>query len=323
MTTYSQIYKEKINESNKTKTKPQVKKVRQGIIPYEGGLIGESKPDFEIGFENDSAYDGYGHVTNGSAGIVEEVKPENINLKSFEIKDNLNPLFWKNNKLNKQIRLKLLDIADAFIKQLEISDLHIEDIIFTGSLANYNWSKRYSDIDLHIVLDFESTGFNKEIVKPYFDSQRKIWNIDHKNVKIYGYPIEIYVQDINEPHKSSGIYSIQKDEWIVKPEQHWMNSEIINHNKIKKKVSKYINIIDKIDKLFKKYKNNKIKLEKLLNKSNDLYIKIKNERKYALNKNNGNELSNGNIIFKALRRSNYIEKLINLRKEIQNIIVSL
>ena len=312
-----------INENKKSKTKPQVKKVRQGIIPYEGGLIGESKPDFEIGFEGNSSFNGYGHVTNGSAGIVEDIKPNNINLKSFEIKKYLNPLFWKSNTLNKEIRLKLLDIADAFIKQLEISDLHIKDIIFTGSLANYNWSKKYSDIDLHIVLDFESTGINKEIVKPYFDSQRKIWNIDHQNMKIYGYPIEIYVQDINEPHKSSGIYSIQKDKWIIKPEKKWMESEKINYDKIKKKISKYINLIDKAEKLYSKYKNNKPKLKKLLFKCNDLYNIIKSERKNAFKLNSGNELSDGNIIFKALRRSNYIEKLVDLRKNIDNIINSI
>ena len=44
------------------------------------------------------------------------------------------------------------------VSQLDFIDfigvpLLIEDVIFTGSLANYNWSE-YSDIDLHVVCDF-------------------------------------------------------------------------------------------------------------------------------------------------------------------------
>lgn len=315
--------KKKKNIKPYTKNAFPVKKARQGVLQYEGGMMEERKPDFEIGFEGDSSFSGYGHVTNGSAGIVEEVNPQDINLKSFNIKNKLNPLFWKNNALNKQVRLKLLDIADEFIKDLQIKDLKIDDIILTGSLANYNWSKKYSDIDLHIVIDMNATGVNTEIVKPYFDSQSKIWNIDHKSMKILGYPIEIYVQDINEPHKSSGIYSLMKDKWIIKPEKREMNKIEINDELIKQKVSNYINLIDKGEKIFNKIKTDNVKLEKLLSKLDKLYNKIKNERKNSLSSKDGNELSDGNIIFKAMRRSNYIEKLIILRKNIKNIINSL
>ena len=44
---------------------------------------------------------------------------------------------------------RLKDIVDDFIENLDI-EVDIEDIRFTGSLANYNWSN-YSDIDLHII----------------------------------------------------------------------------------------------------------------------------------------------------------------------------
>lgn len=307
-----------------------VKKVRQGIIQYEGGVMEEREPDFEIGFEGDSAFNGYGHVTNGSAGISEaaenlseEVNPEDINLTSFNIKKKLNPIFWENKNLNKQIRLKLLDIADEFIGELNISDLKINDIILTGSLANYNWSKKYSDIDLHILIDFEKTDINPEIVKPYFDLNRKIWNMEHKSLRIFGYPIEIYVQDINEPHKSSGIYSLMKDKWLVKPNYESLMNNNRNDDLIKKKVAKYINIIDDAQDLYNKLSNNTAKLNKLLDILNQLYIVIKNERKFSLINHKGSEMSDGNIIFKALRRSNYIEKLIKLKEKIKNSVNSL
>lgn len=318
-----------MSKSNKnikpyTKRISPVKKARQGVLQYEGGMMEGRKPDFEIGFEGNSSFSGYGHVTNGSAGIVEEVNPQYINLKSFEIKNTLNPSLWKNNSLNKKVRLKLLDIADEFINSLKLGNIEISDITLTGSLANYNWSKKYSDIDLHIILDYNIFDINKDILKTYFNSQRKIWNIDNKDVKIMGYPVEIYVQDINEPHKSSGVYSLKKDKWVVKPERSKISNEKFNDDYIKEKISEYINLIDKIKNLYKKYKSkDKVKLEKLLNYSEKLFDSIKNERKNALSKENGNEMSDGNIIFKSLRRANYIEKLKDLIKKMTNIINSI
>ena len=64
--------------NNKKNIKPYTKnafpfkKARQGVLQYEGGgMMEEREPDFEIGFENNSSFDGYGHVSKGSAGITE------------------------------------------------------------------------------------------------------------------------------------------------------------------------------------------------------------------------------------------------------------
>ena len=48
-------------------------------------------------------------------------------------------------------------------------EVGIEDLRLTGSLANYNWSE-YSDVDLHLVVDFEKIDEDIELVKAFFDS---------------------------------------------------------------------------------------------------------------------------------------------------------
>ena len=91
----------------------------------------------------------------------------------------------------------------------------VKDYLFLGSLANYNWSK-YSDIDLHILIDFKKINKDTDLVKDYFDSKKKIWNDEHENLKIYGFQVELYIQDINEENSSGGVYSLEKNKWLIK-----------------------------------------------------------------------------------------------------------
>ena len=80
-------------------------------------------------------------------------------IKSFIVKDTLNPKVWdspndvKKAKMKPEIKKGLLDIAKEFIEFLD-EDVFIEDIILTGSLSNYNWSE-YSDFYLHIIIDLD------------------------------------------------------------------------------------------------------------------------------------------------------------------------
>ena len=93
---------------------------------------------------------------------------EDIDLESFRTRETLNPKVWtKENKLDPEIRKQLLVMANDFFESLEVGDLEIDDIILTGSLANYNWSK-YSDVDLHILVDYKDLDENEELVRDYF-----------------------------------------------------------------------------------------------------------------------------------------------------------
>ena len=294
-----------LNKNKKTviiseKQIEQIKKVRQGLIAYEN-----VEPDYEIGFEGTPPSD-YAHV------ISEMIEPEDVDLSSFEIQNELNPKFWKDNKLDSRIRLKLLDIADDFFDSLNVKWVEPEDIIMTGSLANFTWNEEYSDIDLHIVIDYTDVDDKTDFVKEYFKSKKKEWENKHENLTIFGFPVEVYVQDKNEKHAASGIYSLEKNEWIKEPDIENFDKNDYDDDVVKNKVSEYTK---KIDDLLNDFDDKTIEsdIEDIYNKAISLFDDIKDERNDDLSVKDAKELSNGNLIFKSLRRNGYIEKLIKLR----------
>jgi len=254
--------------------------------------------------------------------IEEIVNPEDVDLHSFNIKHNLNPKFWKNGKLNTDIKLKLLDIANDFIDFLGFADIEPVDIIMTGSLANYNWDDEYSDIDLHIVYNFAEIDENKEFVAKYFNAQKSLWNKEHEGIEIMGFPVEVYVQDSREPHASSGVYSLEYNRWIMTPEREELVASKVNKSFIKEKVSEYMNKIDKLCYLFKKATTPE-KLKKIEILAKDLFDEIKSSRKKGFELSGGKEINNYNICFKALRRNGYLGKLVDLRTKTYNKLNSL
>ena len=240
--------------------------------------------------------------------IDESLTPSEVDLSSFNVKKELNPKFWKNDRLDSRIRMKLLDIADDFIDFLGVDWVKPEDITITGSLANYNWNQKYSDIDLHIIMDYSKVDERTDFVDNYFYSQKKLWNEEHKELKIYGFPIEVFVQDVNKKHTSSGVYSLEKDKWLTEPERDKLAKKKVNKNQIKNKVSEYTKKIDNLTDELKKSKGDEYKLRKVSESAEKLFDELKNLRKGDLN-NADNEINEGNIIFKCLRRLGYIEKI--------------
>ncbi len=77
-------------------------------------------------------------------------------IKSFHLKDELNPKIWNDFVIDESVSEDLLKIANDYFESLELVNVELSDIMLTGSLANYNWSK-YSDFDLHLIFDFSST----------------------------------------------------------------------------------------------------------------------------------------------------------------------
>jgi predicted nucleotidyltransferase len=267
---------ESVDESKEN----QVKYVRQGIIPYgDGCAIGESDQK------------------------LNEIQSDEINLSSFDIKSELNPKFWIDGKINSRVRLKLLDLADEFFDSLSIKWVKPKDVVLTGSIANYNWSK-YSDVDVHIIIDYSEVWDKADFVKDYFDSKKELWGQEHPNLKIYGFPVELYVEDENAESCSSGVYSLYKNEWIVEPTD--FQDARINKDFVKEQSAKIITFIDKIEKKVKKEKDNQILLE-LSTKVNELFDKLHKLRQESLSKKG--EMGTYNIIWKVLRRSEYLDKM--------------
>lgn len=242
-----------------------------------------------------------------SDSVNNEVKPTDVNLDSFKKKKRLNTRFWIREKLNSNVRLRLMDIADDFIGSLALK-IKPEDIVITGSIANFNWSN-YSDIDLHIIIDYSKTYEDTEILKDYFDTKRREWNKEHENLTIYGFPVEIYVEDSKEESVSDGIYSIEKNTWIKKPED---NRPIqLNKKVIKQIASDIMNKIDEYEEAINKEEDSH-QLEGLSNRVKRLLNRVWEFRKKGLEEEGDN--STNNIVYKVLRRSGYLDKLNNLKQ---------
>ena len=273
------------------------------VYAYNGNIVSFDAKGNHI--ENASSYLAENYL---GSNIEEALSPSEVDLSSFNIKKELNPKFWKDDKLDSRIRIKLLDIADDFIEFLGIDWVKPEDITITGSLANYNWNKKYSDIDLHILIDYSKVDKRTDFVDNYFYSQKKLWNEEHKDLRIFGFPVEVYVQDVNKEHTSSGVYSLEKNEWVIEPEREKLSKKKVNKERIKKTVSQYTEKIDKLVDDSKNTDGDEYKMRKVYEGAQKLFDEIKKLRREDLSDAN-NEINEGNIIFKALRRLGYIDKL--------------
>jgi predicted nucleotidyltransferase len=218
-------------------------------------------------------------------------------------KSDLYPKIWdpSTKKLNANIRMKLKQIAEDFIRGFK-HPLKIKDIILTGSIANYNWNQ-YSDIDLHVLLDFnEIPDEYMEAFKDYFNAKKEIWNKTH-NIIIVGHEVEVYIQDINEPHHSTGVYSVMIDQWLKEPE---IKKQDINYDDVISRTEDFVEQINKLSELVSKkdYQKAKVGIDNLKNK-------IKKYRQAGLEVEG--EYSTENMVFKMLRNQGYLEQLSNLK----------
>jgi len=233
--------------------------------------------------------------------IDEKVNPIGVNTSNIKMNDSLNPkLFDSEGVLNEKVRKVLLKIAEKFYKFLKLNDIiKIHDVILTGSLANYNYTK-YSDVDLHIILDFSRISGDTEFIKEYFKDKKKIW-ADSNEIKIFGFPVECYVQDSNEDLVAAGVYSLKDNAWLKKPQNKIVN---IDKSLIQKKAAHIMSVIDDLE-------NDRSK--DIFKKIDKIKEQIKNMRKSGLEQ--GGEFSLENLVFKVLRFNGYLDKINDLENK--------
>ena len=228
-------------------------------------------------------------------------------LSSFRLQDELNPKIWESpDKMSPKVRERLLDIAYEFIEFIGV-DIIVSDVVMTGSLSNFNWSK-YSDVDLHIIADFEQFS-EKELplYEELFKLKKTLFNDSH-DITIYGYEVEVYVQNEVESHFSSGEYSVLFDEWKTQPTRE--NVEI-DTNLIKTKSEHWMKIIDDVIQ-----DSSEKPLESGVASIGKVKDKLKKYRTAGLE--DGGEMSDENLVFKVLRRNGYIQKLFDFQNEYQD-----
>ena len=211
--------------------------------------------------------------------------------------ENLNPAAWDNGELHREVKLRLLTIAKIFIKYLEIPNFKTEDIVLTGSMANYNWTK-FSDFDLHIVTDYDALECD-DLAEAFYHAKKRIWNDQH-DITINGHEVEMYVEDSASPPVSQGIFSILKNQWVSKPTY---NPPKINDGAISAKANAIAQLIDK------SLDGDEDDMAKVIDK-------IYQMRQAGLDKNG--EFSTENLTFKVLRNQGYIDKLRKAQTQAQD-----
>ena len=217
----------------------------------------------------------------------------------YKNQNKLNPLiFGVDETVDPEVRELLLKVANYFWEGLEIPE-PFEDVLLTGSSVNYNYTPT-SDIDLHIVVDFDKFD-NPELLKKYFDEAKLNWNRVH-DLKLGKQNIEVYIQDNEDHPEYRGEYSLMNDKWLRRPS--YVNIDIPDEE-IEKKTKLFKQQIDKLE------KTGKDNPEKAIELTNKIKERLKNFRQAGLDKDG--EYSLENLAFKDLRNTGYLEKLSNLK----------
>jgi hypothetical protein len=228
-------------------------------------------------------------------------------ISSFFPQKTLEPKIWEKGgeKINPKVRKNLLEIAYQFIDTFGL-DVVVDDILVTGSIANYNWSE-YSDIDLHILVDYNQFSNNtKEMYVEFFDLKKIVFN-QKRDVKMFGYDVEVFVEDADVKGISGGVYSLMDDEWINEPKKDSIGTP--DTKQVKEKSEQWMKKIDGVLKNIEDETPDEIR--SILKQYKD---KLKKYRVCGLQK--GGEMSIENLVFKVLRRNGYIEKLYSIPTQV-------
>ena len=193
-----------------------------------------------------------------------------------------------------------MQIADEVIKSLNL-DKEVKDVVITGSIASYNWHE-LSDIDLHIMLDFDKIDDNFDLVKRMLDQTRINWNKKH-NIRIAGKEVELYFQHYEEPHEANGIWSLELEKWIAEPVKLNPELDLVTTEKKAESIAKCIEHLSEM------FKNREFK--ETYEFSQKIKDKIARMRKSGLDKEG--IYSPENLAFKMLRNSGLLEKLSSLK----------
>jgi len=151
------------------------------------------------------------------------IKLDNIELQeskdyvsgNISYSESLNPVAWEGDELKPEVRDRLLKISGEFVKYLEVPGFEVLDVVLTGSMANYNWTK-YSDFDLHVVTNYSDLEC-ADLAETFYRAKKELWNNYH-DITIGGHEVEMYVEDSAKPPVSAGIFSILDNRWIKKPQ---------------------------------------------------------------------------------------------------------
>jgi len=138
-----------------------------------------------------------------------------------------------------------------------------------------------------------------DLVKAYFDAARARWN-DLHSIEIGGYEVEVYIEDVDQKHQSSGVYSLTESKWIIEPEPHDVEIDIATARKKADDIETRINLLQLA-----------IRANTATNTDNSIKsikAKVRRMRRAGLDSPQ-KEFSPENIAFKILRRNKSLDRL--------------
>lgn len=212
----------------------------------------------------------------------------------------LNPDLWVGEALRPEVRRSLLNFAEAWRKFARIPEDAVLDILMVGGNASYFYNEA-SDIDVHILINKATLGFGT-MTDHYLKDRKSIWSIQH-DVRVKGYQVEPYAQDISEkPPQGQGVYSLLRGEWVQKPVV--TDYDPAGDEELNRKVTDWQSAIDKL-----------VDDGRGVEEFDALKRKLSEMRKNGIAA--GGELSRDNLIFKALRLSGHLDKMSQYVKQKQ------
>ena len=217
-------------------------------------------------------------------------------IESIEIHKNLNEkIFDKTGVMHEDVHQKILEIVSRFIEDLDVPP-NIADIQLVGSNASFNYTE-WSDLDVHIVSNFDLISLDRAVVQALYNSERQRFNSKY-DIKIRGLKVELYVEDIKSGTASNGIYSIINNAWVKYP------------TKIKSSLSQDTSLA--VSKLVPQINNALVSdsVEVVESLINQLYLMRKNS--IAVD----GEYGEGNQIFKDIRNLGLLDALKQKRDEL-------
>ncbi len=211
----------------------------------------------------------------------------------------LNPVAWEGDALKPKVRDRLLKISGEFVKYLEVPGFEVLDVVLTGSMANYNWTK-YSDFDLHVVTNYSDLEC-EDLAETFYRAKKELWNNYH-DITIGGHEVEMYVEDAAKPPVSAGIFSILDNRWVKKPEY---NKPEFDKSAINAKVTDLRQQI-------------KSAIESADNITDIQRIKDKLRRMRRAGLDAGGEFSVENLSYKILRNMGILNKMSDIQTKAQD-----
>ena len=227
-----------------------------------------------------------------------------------------------------------MGLSNDFIKELADDGIKFDlaDVRIVGSNCSYNYTDR-SDLDVHIVADASDLECQDNLYPSLYNAYKSLWNKNH-SVKFYGIPVEIFVEveDKNgleeaktpAPLKSAGVYSVLRGEWIKEPEAAEIpdvDQEAVDaavgewtdrYQDLLAEIGECVDMPTAIESLCEASDQAEAKLNKIDEFLSDVYD-LRADSLAA-----EGEFGIGNLVFKELRNRGILDRLKDLKNEIES-----